>query len=412
MIADLGWVFLALSLIGAVYTCASALALGWFCSRKSSPEATCPPVTILKPLHGDEPDLLNCLSGFCVQDYPAPVQIVFGVRDGGDAAIDVVRRLATQHPDVDIQLVVDERVHGANLKISNLVNMEPYARHAVLVIADSDVSVPSDYLRRLTAALAPPEIGFATCAFVGVPTGNHWSRLAAMAINHHFLPSVALGLRLKLAKPCFGPTMAFRRTVLQQAGGFIRFADRLADDFEIGRAIRELGYGFAVPNLMVGHGCPERTARHLISHELRWAKTIRLVDPLAFAGSFVCHPVIWALAAIAVLGGSPLSLGALGLVIGARLLVMFQVDRLTRCGGPLWLAPLRELLSAAIHVWAYVGDRVTWRDRSFRLTGQGVLLQERRIDVLPKAVSGSGLTPAGAGLRDYLPSPASMPPKV
>ena len=234
---------------------------------------------------------------------------------------------------------------------------------------------------------------------MGVPTGNLWSQLAAMAINHHFLPSVAFGLRLKLAKPCFGPTIAFRRTVLHEAGGFIRFADRLADDFEIGRAIRELGYTFAVPNLVIGHGCPERNARHLIGHEMRWAKTIRLIDPRAYAGSVVCHPLICALLAIVALHGAAASLGALGLVFAARLFVMARVDRMTGCGGPLWLAPARELLSAMIYVWAYVGDTVSWRDRRFRVSPTGVLTAHTLAPVAPTDAHRSAADPA-----DYLPT--------
>ena len=405
MLAELGWGLLGLSLLGAGYTFASGLALGWFYAQAAAPDADCPPVTILKPLHGDEPDLLKRLGGFCSQDYPAPVQIVFGVRDRLDPAVEVVRQLMRRHPGVDIQMVVDDRVYGANLKISNLVNMELHARHAVLVVADSDVSVTPDYLRQLTAALAPGDIGYATCAFVGVPTGNAWSHLAAMAINHHFLPSVAFGLRLKLAKPCFGPTMAFRRTVLHEAGGFIRFADRLADDFEIGRAIRDLGYSFAIPNLLIGHACPERSARRLVGHEMRWAKTIRLIDPCAYAGSLLCHPLICGLLATVALHGALASVGGLATVFAARLFVMARVGRLTGCGGPFWLAPARELLSAAIYVWAYVGDTVSWRDRRFRVSSKGVLIAHARL----ATVSASPRV-AVAAAADYLPAAALVHP--
>ena len=371
---DLGFAFLILATLATIYTFASGLALNWLFARAQTVGVDYPSVTILKPLHGDEPGLMSCLSGFCDQDYPGVVQIVFGVRDVMDPAIKVVRRLQRLYPNIDIEIVLDDRVYGPNLKISNLVNMDRHARHPLLVIADSDVSVPPDYLRRLVDALTAPNVGFATCVFVGVPTGNLWSQLAAMAINHHFLPSVAFGLRIGMAKPCFGPTIALKRTVLDEVGGFIRFVDRLADDFEIGRAIRELGYDFAVPNLVIGHGCPERSLHHLLGHELRWAKTIRLIDPFGYAGSIVCHPMISALAAIVLLRATPASLGVAALAVAARLFVISRVDRLTPGGGRLWLTPARELLSAAVYLWAYVGRTVSWRGRRFVIGPHGVLV--------------------------------------
>ena len=215
-ISAVGWLFAAIACLGAIYTILAGFAVKWFFLRPDSPPTPCLPVTILKPLHGDEPGLAASLEGFCTQDYPAPVQIIFGVRDGSDPAAGIVRQLIARHPKLDIHLVVSDRTYGSNLKISNLINMERLVSHPVIVIADSDITVAPDYLRVLMAALAPPGIGFVTCAYVGVPTRSAWSRLSAMAMNYHFLPSVAFGLRIGLAKPCFGPTIALRRTVFPQ----------------------------------------------------------------------------------------------------------------------------------------------------------------------------------------------------
>jgi ceramide glucosyltransferase len=401
-LAVLGWVLFALAAIGALYTLTTGFALRWFLGRPAPSATEFPPVTILKPLHGDEPGLRACLEGFCRQDYPGPVQIVFGVRDSHDAAIPVVRALMAADPELDIELVVDGRVYGANLKISNLINMDRAAKHPVVVLADSDVSVTPDYLRCLTGALADPEVGFATCAFVGVPTGNLWSRLSAMAINHHFLPSIAFGMWIKLAKPCFGPTVAFRREVFDLVGGFPRFADHLADDFEIGRAIRELGYGFSVPSLLIGHGCPETSGRAVVSHELRWARTIRLCDPASYAGSVICHPLPWAILAMLVLGGSPASLALLAVVIGARLFVAGEVGRLAGADMTTWwLSPVRDLLSGGVHVAGFLTRTVTWRGRRFHVGRDGVLRPYRPQAVLspaePQAVQ-PHLAPSPLGL--------------
>jgi ceramide glucosyltransferase len=400
-ILALGWVCAAITGLGLIYTLLAGIAVKWFFSRPASPAATCLPVTILKPLHGDEPGLLACLEGFCTQDYPAPVQIVFGVREACDPAAGIVRQLIERHPESDIQLVVSDRTYGSNLKISNLINMERLARHPIIVIADSDISVAPDYLRVLNAALAEPGIGFVTCAYVGVPTGSTWSRLAAMAMDYHLLPSVAFGLWIGWAKPCFGPTIALRRTVFDEMGGFMRFADQLADDFELGRAIRELGYGFSVPPIAIGHGCPERRGLEVARHELRWARTLRLIDPLSYTGSVILHPLPFALASVALLGGSLWSWTMLALVCGARMFVMWRIDRFAGGAGGVWgLWPARDLLSAAIHLFAFLGKTVTWRGRTFRIDKAGRLipyptrLSEARQTPLPPAVGLTSLPPA------------------
>jgi len=374
-ILAVGWVFAVIAWLGAIYTILAGVAVKWFFARPPAPPTECPPVTILTPLHGDEPGLAGCLESLCTQDYPTPVQIVFGVRDESDPAAAIVRQLIGKHPALDIQLVVSDRTYGSNRKISNLINMARLARHPIIVMADSDISVAPDYLRVLTAALAPQNIGFVTCAYVGVPTGSTWSRFAAMAMNYHLLPSVAFGLWIGWAKPCFGPTIALRRTVFDEMGGFIRFADQLADDFEIGRAIRDLGYDFAVPPITIGHGCPERTGLQVGSHELRWARTLRLIDPLSYAGSVILHPLPFALASLALLRGTLWSVLALAIVCSARMFVMWRIDRFAGgARGIWWLWPARDLLSAAIYLFAFLGKTVTWRGRTFRIDKAGRLI--------------------------------------
>jgi len=403
-----GWGFATIAWLGVVYTILAGVAVKWFFARPAAPPTPCLPMSILKPLHGDEPGLAACLEGFCTQDYSAPVQIVFGVRDAADPAVAIVRQLIARHPELDIELVISDRTYGSNLKISNLINMERRVRHPILVIADSDISVAPDYLRVLTAALAPPEIGFVTCAYVGVPMGSIWSRLAAMAMNYHLLPSVAFGLWIGWAKPCFGPTIALRRTVFDEMGGFIRFADQLADDFEIGRAIRELGYEFAVPPIMIGHGCPERTGLEVASHELRWARTLRLIDPLSYTGSIILHPLPFALASVILLGGSLWGWGTLALVCAARMFVMGRIDRFAGGERGVWgLWPARDLLSAAIHMFAFLGKTVKWRGRTFRIDKAGRLIPHPpRTPAAAETLSGPGVGLPAAPSSHPIETPA------
>src|SRR5208282_1684863 len=157
-------------------------------------------------LRGEEPDLFRNLASFCSQTYPAPVQLIFGVRDASDEAIAVVQRLKASFPDKDLHLVIAPAVHGTNPKISNLINMIPTARHQFIVLADSDICVPADYLLRVVAASEEPGVGGVTCLYRGVAVSGFWSKLAALAIDAHFLPNALIGMRWGLAKPCCGST--------------------------------------------------------------------------------------------------------------------------------------------------------------------------------------------------------------
>ena len=183
--------------------------------------AMMPSVTILKPLHGDEPGLFDNLASFCNQDYPGPIQIIGGVLDANDAAVAVVRRIQSAYPDRDLDLVIDATLHGSNRKVCNLANMAARIRHDVVVVSDSDIRVDPRYLARVVAALQAPGVGAVTCLYYGVPATGLWSRLSALAINAHFLPGVVVGVASGLARPCFGSTIALRRETLIEIGDLL-----------------------------------------------------------------------------------------------------------------------------------------------------------------------------------------------
>jgi ceramide glucosyltransferase len=171
----------AAAVFGIGYTVLAGVLIGRFFARPVSAPTSFPPVTIVKPLHGDEWALLANLSSFCQQDYPGPMQFVFGVHDSTDPALQAVEELRRLHPDADITVVADARLYGPNRKISNIINMMPQARHDVLVFADSDVSVAPDYLRNVIGELQKPDVGLVTCAYRGQPDPGFWPRLSVKA---------------------------------------------------------------------------------------------------------------------------------------------------------------------------------------------------------------------------------------
>src|SRR3984885_12324858 len=202
----LSLLFIAASVFGAAW------AARWFVRQPpASTPTTWPDVSILKPLCGAEAQLSENIETYFHQDYPDKIQFVFGVQDPADRAIPVVKSLIERYPGLDIRLVVNAAAHGANRKVSNLINIGQVARYPVIVVNDSDVAVGPNYLRTLGAALGPPGAGAVPCLYRGRPIGGLWSRLSTMAVHDHFLPAVTLGLALGLARPCIGPTIAWSR---------------------------------------------------------------------------------------------------------------------------------------------------------------------------------------------------------
>lgn len=331
-------------------------------------------VTILKPLHGTEPRLFENLSTFLRQDHLGPVQMICGVQDAADPAIGVVESLRTAYPESDIVLVVNAARHGTNAKVSNLVNMADRARHPVLILSDSDMAVAPDYLTRITAALVEPGVGAITCLYHGRGDAGGWSQLAAMGISQHFLPSVLLGTTLGLATPCMGSTIALRLTMLDAIGGFPAFADLLADDYAIGKAVRAQGQRVTIPDMLITHACSENSLAALIRQELRWNRTVAGLDPAGFFGSIVLHPVPFALIGAALTGFAPLAIAAIAAALLSRTTIAMLVDHSTgtRTAPLLWI-PLRDLLSFVLFFWTYFGQAVDWRGATFTVDPTGRL---------------------------------------
>jgi ceramide glucosyltransferase len=334
-------------------------------SMAAAPPKSFPPVTILKPLHGAEPDLYAYLASFCLQDYPSPVQIVFGVADPADPSAAVVRRLVAEFPDRDLELVINPRRHGANAKVSNLINMQSEARHELLIISDSDIAVPRDYLMTIAATLGQPGVGLVTCLYCGAVARGIWSRFSAAAIDYHFLPNVLIGLKLGLATPCFGSTIAVTKTTLTKIGGLQSIADQLADDYAMGMAVRRAGLKVAIPPFIVAHTCAERSLHELLLHEIRWARTIRAVDPLGYAGLAITHAVPLALLG-AILGGLTPAAFILALALACRFALQAELRRLFNLhNGIFWFGPIRDVLSFVVFVASFLGRRVEWRGQRY-----------------------------------------------
>jgi ceramide glucosyltransferase len=270
---------------------------------------------------------------------------------------------------------IDPHEHGYNRKVSNLINMLPLARHETLVISDSDMEVGPGYLAEVVAVLENPSVGAASCLYHGLATGSVSARLAALAINTQLLPQVIAALRMRLAQPCFGATIAIRRGMLKHVGGFHAFRDVLADDYAIGAAVRAAGYEVPVLPLSIGHACLDSGIRAALAQQLRVARTIRLIEPLGYAGTIIAHP--FALAALAALAGASGSGLLIVLALSCRIALCACVRRafgLPR--QPYWLVPVHDLLAFAVYVVSFTGDTVTWRGLRYRIDDDGTMAED------------------------------------
>lgn len=366
--------FVLLSALGLVYTLAAIVAVTCFARRERSSRTAREPVTVLKPLHGSEPGLFERLASICRQDYLGPVQIICGVQDPTDPAIQVVRSLQSAFPEHAIELALEPRRHGVNRKISNLIGMYAHVRHDVIVLADSDMEVGPSWLADVLSALAEPGVGAVTCAYHGVPGSNFWAHLSALGIDAHFLPNAVAGLTFRLARPCFGSTIAMRCSTLDEIGGFRAFQDQLADDYAIGTAVRARGLRVGVPPFSIGHFCGESTGREFLQHELRWARTVRAANPSGYAGLVLTQPFPFAL--LGAVAGNSAGLKLAIAAVFAKLVLCRQV----RCAFALprysiWLIVVRDLVSFGIFLLSYLGQDVYWRGHRYRVTSNGTLAE-------------------------------------
>jgi ceramide glucosyltransferase len=336
-------------------------------------ESELPPVSILKPLKGVDPEIWESFCSHCEQDYPQ-FQLIFGVSDPADPAMDVVRKLQAKYPTLPIELIVCDRLLGANIKVSNLVQMLPAARHEILLVNDSDIRVPADYLRRVIPPLKDRSVGLVTCLYRGVAGPTLGSRLEAVGIGTDFVPGVLSarflekGLRFGL-----GSTLAFRHRDLEAIGGFEPLLDYLADDYELGRriALTLTGKKVELSDATVTTFLPAYSLRQFLQHQLRWSRTIRAARRWGYAGLLFTFGLPWALVTLLAARGAAWAWGLFALTFAARLAIGFVAATVVLHDRQIFrnvvLLPLRDLIAPLVWAAGFMGNRIHWRGEVFDL---------------------------------------------
>ncbi|MFH0809434.1 MAG: bacteriohopanetetrol glucosamine biosynthesis glycosyltransferase HpnI [Pseudomonadota bacterium] len=370
-----------LVLANAIYYGLTLISIFSFARRTEPQAADYPRVSILKAVRGLDPQASQALSSFLELDYPRPYQVVFALADANDPALPLIRRLiAEKHPHVSARVVIAPPGGGPNEKMSNLAAAIPHADGELIALGDADVLARPDWLRRMAAPFADPRVGLTTCLYRAGTAPGLWSRLEALTIASDLMPQVLVAERLEGISFGLGASICVHRAALAGIGGFEGLAPFLADDYLLGNRVHRAGWKLVLVPQVVELLFERQTARGYFLHQLRWARTYRACRPAGYAASAITHGVVWGPLFLMATGFfSALGWGVLGGLAALRVACYLTADRLCLHGGRrlsgLALLPFKDLVAFAVFVASFLGRRVTWRDRTFGLDGEGRLIQ-------------------------------------
>jgi ceramide glucosyltransferase len=343
-----------------------------------------PAITLLKPLKGCDATTAESFQSWFDQKYPGQVQILFGVADAGDPVCPIVRELIEKNPGRDAQLVVCAESRGANGKVSTLIQLERLAKHPLILVSDADVRVPPDLLANLAAPLRDSRMGLVNCFYRLANPTTTAMRWEAVAINADFWSMVLQSASIKPLDFALGAAILMRREALVESGGFIALADCLADDYQLGRRIAGKGHHIALCPVVVECWDAPMGWRDVWQHQLRWARTIRVCQPLPYFFSILSNatlwPLLWLIASLVFLKTfcAPLiAIACLLIRLGLAQNLQRQFLQSRSDSAPFWLVPVKDLLQTIIWAGAFLGNTVEWRGQKMRLRHDGTLLEEK-----------------------------------
>ena len=333
-----------------------------------------PGVTLFKPLKGEDEETRACLESWLKQDYSGPVQTLFGVANAADPVCEIVRDLQKQCADRDIELVICDPILGANAKVSTLTYLEKKAKHQIWVISDADVVAPTDLLSEIAPKFQRSEVALVNCFYKLPPAKTAAMVWENIGVNADFWSQVCQSNSLKPMNFALGAVMAVRTEAFEKIGGFKTLHNQLADDYQLGRRLADVGGKIELANVVVECREGAKNLGAVWKHQLRWARTIRVCQPGPYFASVLSNVTVWMLAWLAV-SGSQLALVCLPVRIFTA---MHNDKRLTQTEWA-WLesfyAPFKDLLQFAVWLCAFAGNSVVWRGEKFLVKQGGELVK-------------------------------------
>jgi ceramide glucosyltransferase len=362
------WLAAAIALLAGFYQLLALLAA--VCHRRGAPvlPSSFVPVSILKPVYGKEAGFYEAIRSHASQQYPAGFEILFGIGRPNDPARVEVERLVREYPAVPIRLVVCS-TESPNRKVGVLIDLAREAHHAILIVNDSDITVPPGYLRDVTAPLADSGVALVTCLYRA--EAHDWpSRFEALAIATEFAPSTLVARLFGVSDFGLGSTLAFRKPDLERIGGFEAIADYLADDYQLGRKLHSLGLRNVISEVVVSTRLAGGSWNGAWQHQVRWARTVRLSGGAGYLGLPITFATLWA-AVVGALGFWWMAAGLLAIRFAMAIACGWFVLRSADVLKYFYAIPLRDLFGAGIWCAGLRSRTVQWRDRRLHLDREG-----------------------------------------
>lgn len=348
----------------------------FFSNRRPTDPDFHPPISILKPLRGLDPDAHRNLSSFFDLDYPE-YEVLFGLESPDDPVLPVVRAIMDAHPETPARVVFYEAPADGNPKVASLASAAEWSRHSLLLLSDADIRVGRLHLRAMAQPMQDPGIGVVTCLYRSEGKGFA-GRLDALGLSTAFQRDALVARRVEGVSFAMGSGILIRRRVLDAIGGFEAVTRYLSDDFLLGNLPTRQGYRVEFAHDVVDHSLGTKTFRDLVRNQLRWNRGIRASRPGGYLGLFFTYGVAIALLEFGVSRASPLGgallVSSIALSIFSAWLIScrFLADGGTR--SVLWAVPLREVLGFLLWLGGLFGASIDWRGRKFRLGRDGILL--------------------------------------
>jgi ceramide glucosyltransferase len=373
-------IFLLLSLLGTAKFHRESEEQRQFAEKNSQ----LPAVSVLKPVHGAEPRLKQNVESFFRQDYPE-YEILFAADEENDAALPIIREVASRYPNVKCSIMVTGLPELPNPPAYSFFRMSQVAANDILVTSDSDVEVAPNYLRQVAAPMLDPAVGMVTCVYRGKNAGGFWSGMDAIGMSVEMTAGVVTANFLEGMKFGLGPTIVTRKDSIAKIGGYWVTGEYFSNDFVTGNFIEKAGYRVVLSRHIIDHVVPPMTFKRMWERQVRWAKGTRWSRPKGHFGTGIIfampHGIVGLLAGVAS-GHLTLGVGLLAAAIVNRMLeswvIGWGVVRDWRAWRELWLYPVRDLLGFAVWCASYLSKSAVWRDHRYQLIrgGRIVLRQE------------------------------------
>ena len=373
MLTWLRWAILGAAILPSIsYLFVIFAARSFFRRQNLSSRDFTPPVSVLKPVHGLDPDAYENFASFCRQDYPE-YEVLFAVANGQDPAVPVIRQVIANFSELPIRLMVAPERTGSNDKVKKLCALAHAARYNLLVLSDADIRVGPAYLLAVAAPFRDSKVGMVTSLFTGVARRALWPELEAIYLSTDFMPAVLMARQVEGVSFGLGATIGIRRDCLEEIGGFEALAYEAADDHELGSRTLARGHRLELVDASVKTWCCLDNLREFYVQRLRWAIMARQARPLGYVGLIFTQGLPWTIFA-AVLAPTQLLAGsflAAYLVLrGAAVWTMgvrgLHDELLKRRW---WLVPLWDAFAFVLWVNSLVWSRVRWQGVEYRVTG-------------------------------------------